>query len=420
MTPAIQNQESTDMTFESHPYWGNANASKISGNLTQIFKNMTPFPQDLPSPKGFCGLDLGEHTWVAAYLGASGKVGFRNFTGDGKRFAFVEWLKEKSGKEGISDLRDVVVCFEIGRCGVWPMRYMNNAGIPCVIMSPDVISENRRKAKNDRLDAQRLAERLRRFFHRELECSHVYVPVPDEIIEARSSERLREVIVKQKTRAAASFKSLLATYTEVPSGLDLTRVVVSRLSDCLGNPLPPNAVRTLEYHLECHRECCEKIKALDKEARLELNAARRQMASGLPLRENDRIMAKLNSLLCIGLQTSRCLARELFWKTFRNVRQVGSAVGLVDVPDSSGTVSRSGGISRCANGRLRKIAIELAWQWVRRQPGSELSRWFSRRAQMSKAMKKKSIVAVARKLVVALWKYIQFDIVPGGARLRTA
>ena len=429
MTPAIQDKILTDQSLvdkssEFSAFWGNADASEISGTLTRIFKKLMPFPQideNLPKPKAYVGIDLGERKWIVALLAPSASnPSLQTFIGDCKRHDFAKWLKEKARRLGIEDLREITVCFEVGRCGVWPMKFLNSLGVPCVIMSSDVLYEGCRKAKSDRLDARRLVERLRRFYRGEGESKHVHVPAPDEIVEARSSARLRDVAVKQRTSAIASFKSLLSTYTEVPSRLDMETVVPSGLRDCLGRPLPPKAVATLEYHLSRYKECRDKVRELDREARLESAEARRKFADGGTLPENDAVMAKLGNVVAVGPHTSRCLARELFWKKFGNVRQVGSATGLVDVPDSSGTVSRSEGISRCANGRIRKLAVELAWLWVRLQPDSEITRWFAQRVMASRAGRKTAIVAVARKLVVALWKYVEFGTVPKGARLRTA
>jgi transposase len=130
-------------------------------------------------------------------------------------------------------------------------------------------------------------------------------------------------------------------------------------------------------------------------------------------------VARLASLRGIGQVGARALALQLYWRHFYNRRQVGACVGLVGVPHDSGTMRCDQGISKAGDPRLRALLVELAWLWLRYQPGSAISQWFVRRTQgAGKRCKRIMIVAVARKLAIALWKYLQYGVIPEGARMK--
>ena len=146
--------------------------------------------------------------------------------------------------------------------------------------------------------------------------------------------------------------------------------------------------------------------------------ARKARKDGAPLRMTDSMLGRLTTLKGVGPRTAWVLVHELFHKDFANTRQVGCATGLVAIPRSSGSSDRCAGISRRSNNRLRATLVELAWLWLRYQPGSALSRWFGERTEdgvSSRRMRKVAIVAVARKLAVALWKFLGRGELPEGA-----
>jgi transposase len=129
---------------------------------------------------------------------------------------------------------------------------------------------------------------------------------------------------------------------------------------------------------------------------------------------------RLEQLKSIGPKTSRVLSAEVFaWRVFRNGKQVGGMSGLTPTPSQSGDVNREQGISKAGNRRVRRVMIELAWLWLRWQPGSALSQWFNHRfAWGGKRMRRVGIVALARKLLIALWRYVEWGVVPEGAVLK--
>ena len=131
-------------------------------------------------------------------------------------------------------------------------------------------------------------------------------------------------------------------------------------------------------------------------------------------------MRALMRLYAVGVDTTWLLHREIFgWREIANRRQLGALAGLTGTPYSSGDSQREQGISKAGSRRVRTAAVELAWRWLRLQPGSELTQWFVRRfAGGAKRTRRIGIVALARKLLVALWRYVQFGVIPAGARLK--
>ncbi len=419
MTTAIQNLNQTATSAFPPAIPTNGNAEAISDNITRIFKKMLPFPANLRKPSIIISVDMGEASWhVGILTGASHS--HKRLEGGDKRRLLLSEIAGAMARHGVVSREDVMACYEVGRNGVWPREFLVMNGIPCVVLSPDVIAAPGRTPKSDRLDARRLGERLARFYNGELSCDKVYMPVPEEIRDARVSERLREELVKDRTRYAGRFKSLLALHTEVPAGLDIGRAAPSALLDCLGRPLPPGVVDALEFLRSQWLALDGKVKALEKAGEQADRAVVREMKAGRPVPEDDRRRVELMRLKGVGHTTARVLSRELLWKDFRSARQVGSATGLVDVPYSSGRVSKSAGISRRASGRIRGTLVEFAWTWVRRQPYSDITQWFMRRTMTGtvRSAKKAAIVAVARRLAVALWRWVEKGQAPCGAILK--
>ena len=241
--------------------------------------------------------------------------------------------------------------------------------------------------------------------------SPIYVPSP-EAEDERRLNRERERLVNERKQHHSRIQGLLKLHgTDFSGSVGLLRLTT--LVDWAGNPLPPRLSRELEREQQRWRLIDEQLKAVDRE----INAARRQGSS--PICEKAR---RLESLKGIGHVGSWSLSCELFgWRAFANRRQVGAASGLVSVPYSTGGSHRDQGISKAGPGRLRALLIELAWGWLRFQPTSDLARWYEKRyAKQGKRMRRIGIVALARRLSIALWRYVEFGEVPAGALLKTA
>jgi transposase len=307
----------------------------------------------------------------------------------------------------------VVCCYEAGYDGFWLHRLLRANGIENQVMDPASLPVNRRarRAKTDRIDLAALLRALMAWHRGERQvCRMVRVPSPEQEDRRRCS-RERERLVKERVQHIARIKGLLMTQgirdfqpTRRDWGDRLERL---RTGD--GRELPP-ALRA-EVERECRRlwQVNEMIGAVARER----DAAR--VAD-----ERDRI-EMLTRLVGVGEVSAGVLADEVFHRDFANRREVAGYVGLGSSPYNSGAVQRDQGISRAGNPRARRVAIELAWFWLRYQPESRLSRWFHERVGTTRGrFKRIMIVALARKLIVALWRYLTTGLIPEGALARTA
>jgi transposase len=218
------------------------------------------------------------------------------------------------------------------------------------------------------------------------------------------------------------FKSILSLAGE-DTDAAIGTVDVKSLRDALGRPLDTETLATLADLQRFYREADRIVKECDQLMKRHVEQIRRKAKEATPLSRRESMLLRLTRMKSIGFRTAWLLVHELFWKQFANVRGVGSASGLAAVPFSSGLTDKCAGISRRSNGRLRASLVELAWLWVRHQPGSALTHWFRERTDAGisrRRMKKVAIVAVARKLAVALWKFLERDEAIEGARLKTA
>ena len=410
MTPAIQKTEDIHAQSEKE-------AQAQSLNLTHIFKKMKPFPEKMDRPLVTVAIDLAAYSWQAAIV--SGKKIFTpKFQELGKPQALLNAIHEKMRYFGVSDTRDVVACYEIGRDGLWIAEFLEANGIACVILSPDVLSGNGREVKTDRLDARRLSVRLANFFNGELECDHVHLRPSHAVQAGRAVSRGRAEAVEIRTQFSHLFKSILTRHMELPRRLKVRNVDVDTLRDALGRPLPPEEVEELRLYQEHYLRMDRDVAAADSLMRARALAARKAARDGGETSREDAMIGKLVRLRGVGFRISWVLVHELFYKSFGNTRQVGCATGLAAIPRASGSTDRCAGISRRSNHRLRAALVELAWLWLRHQPDSALTKWFLERTRAgvsARRMKKVAAVALARKLAVALWKFLEHGEVPEGA-----
>lgn len=316
-------------------------------------------------------------------------------------------------KFGLPTDTAVVSCYEAGRDGFWIARMLGRNGIENTIMDPASIEVPRRARtrKTDRIDAENLLRLLLRAKLWGESKVFSSVEVPDEQHEALMRiGRERERLVKERTGHRARIRSLAALHN-VSLG-NPARMNVDLLRDWSGELLRPEMREELRREQQRLVMVEEQIKALEQQQSSSLAAKDTPAASKA---------AKLSELKSIGLQSAWILAHECFgWRHFRNRKAVGAFAGLTGTPYDSGQTLREQGISKAGSARVRTSMIELAWQWVRYQPDSALTHWFIDnyvRAGTRRA-KRKGIVALARKLLVALWKYVEQDIVPEGAIIK--
>jgi transposase len=322
-------------------------------------------------------------------------------------------MRAKAGRCG-KPVR-VVSCYEAGLDGHWLHRWLTEQGVISHEIDPSSIEVSRRarRAKTDRIDLEKLMRVLLAYLRGEPRvCSMVHVPsVEDEDRKRRTRERER--LLKERTAHTNRIKGLLFGQG-IRDAMPLKPGFIASLDKlCTGDgrALPP---RLEEEIVREHERLClvhKQIAALEAKSRTELRTA-------APGSAEAKIM-QLIDLKSIGPVGGQELVNEVFYRSFDNRRQLGSYFGLAGTPYDSGESRREQGISKAGNRRARRMAIELAWLWLRHQPGSALSCWFRQRVGALKGrIRRITIVAMARKLMVALWQYLTIGVVPTGAVLR--
>ena len=311
----------------------------------------------------------------------------------------------------------VVILYEAGQDGFWIYRALEQLGYEAIVVDPASIPVERKKrrAKTDRLDAIRLLSCLRGWLRGERDRMHaVRVPTP-EAEQVRQLVRERGLLKKEICQHCDRMRKLLRTvgcWAQI--GAMFSQQLERGEIKCHDGVALPQCLRQ-----RLMRECARLVVAQQQLKELEESLLEQLPAT---TREAVATLAKLRGIGQVGAYR---LVLELFWRRFDNARQVGSCVGLVPQPYDSGESRVDQGISRQGNNRVRALLIEMAWMWLRHQPGSALAQWFMRRTatgstdrSAGKRGKRVAIVAVARKLVIALWRYLKDGVVPDGAELK--
>lgn len=311
----------------------------------------------------------------------------------------------------------VVSCYEAGFDGFWLDRWLAGHGIENRVLDPSSIEMPRRarQAKTDRLDLERLMRVLIRHDGGEPRvCSVVRPPSPEQE-DARRLSRERERLLGERTAHVNRIKGLLhgqGVRDVEPRRKDF-REQLARARTGDGRALPARLVA------EIMREHVRLVLIAGQLAEVEGEMKRAREAAVPDSRAGQ--VNRMMDLKGFGPVGGETLANEVFWRDFKNRRQVGGYFGLAGTPFASGQSSREQGIAKSGNARARTLAIELSWLWVRYQPDSALSRWFKQRVGDQKGrIKRIAIVALARKLMVALWRFLTQGLVPEGAIVRAA
>ena len=360
----------------------------------------------------FLAFELSAKKWKVGTTNGIGQKPRERSIDAGDLEELLKEIAEAKARFGLpADIR-VVSCYEAGRDGFWLDRWLRKQKIENVVIDPASVHVDRRKrkAKTDRLDLGKLLRTLIRWYDGEPKMwSVVQVPsVEDE--DDRQLHRELQSLKKEQTRHVNRIKSLL-----VSQGVKvaLRKNFVELLKRCRlwdGSPLPEHLVGRLEREYQRLEIVRQQI--------LQLEAERRE-ALKTSTDENVEKVRQMKRLHGIGINSSWLFVMEFFgWREFENRRQVGSLAGLTPTPHESGAMSRELGIDKAGNPRIRAMAIEIAWSWLRFQPQSELSLWFERRfGSGGKRARKIGIVALARRLLVALWRFVDQGVVPAGAVL---
>ena len=360
-------------------------------------------------------MELGESGWLLGFASESGQKPLRRKVDSRDGQAILDQIAWAKRELGLADDAPVASCYEAGRDGFWLHRFLVAQGIDNLVVDSASIEVNRRKrrAKSDRIDLVALLDLLAR--HRAGSVKPVWsvVHVPSEEDEDRRHlGRELRLLKKDRTRMSNRIKGLLANHgVMVDLGGDLRKRIDSlRCWD--GAALPPGLRARLGRYVEDYDYLTGRIRGLEAERRRML---REEEAPVL-----DQVR-QLYTLRAVGINTAWTCSTEFFsWRQFANGKQVGGASGLAPTPHDSGKTQREQGIGKAGSRWIRGIAIEFAWGWLRYQPQSALSRWYQKRfGQGSTRVRKIGIVALARKLLVALWRFLETGVIPEGAALKT-
>jgi transposase len=308
-----------------------------------------------------------------------------------------------------------VVSYEAGQDAFWICRALQAQHVECYVVDPASIpvERHKRRAKTDRLDVIKLVINLRAWLRGERDRMHVvHAPSPQDEA-SRQLIRDRGQLQKEVLQHCDRMRKLLATlgcWDEVDHKAFAGRLARNEVKCHDGTPLPPELRERLLRECERLALAAEQLAALEKTRQASVPAAARRRSDDL---------ARLKGIGEVG--ASR-LALELFWRDFSNRRQVGACIGLVPQPYDSGESQVDQGISRQGNRRVRALLVEMAWTWLRYQPDSALTRWFNQRTLgtgPNRRARRIAIVAVARRLAIALWRYLKHGVIPEGAQMKS-
>lgn len=358
--------------------------------------------------------ELGWHEWKLAFTIGHGQPARLRTIGARNLAALQREIAKAKQRFGLPADAAVVSCYEAGRDGFWLHRYLEAAGVGNVVVDSSSIEVNRRRrrAKSDRLDASKLVSMLLRYHGGETKVwSVVKVPSVANEDQRRLHRELRQ-LKDERTGHINRIKGLLASQGLHLSTVNATfaeRLTALRLWDGteLGVDLRAELLREFERWQLIDRQ----IKTVEQERR------QRVRSDDTPDVDKVRALLKLSG---VGFNGAWLLVKELFgWRQIKNRKQLGALVGLTPTPYQSGSSAREQGISKAGNRQLRQMMVELAWCWVRWQPESELSQWFYARFGVGggRRSRKVGIVALARKLLIALWRYLEHGEIPKGAKL---
>ena len=358
--------------------------------------------------------ELGESSWLLGFSTGMGSHVWRRKVASRDRLEVLRAIELARDHFGLSEDVRVVSCYEAGRDGFWLHRFLEAQGVENRVIDSASIEVNRRRrrAKTDRLDVIGLVDLLARHVagSHKPPFSVVTVPSVDDE-DLRHLGRELKLLKKDRTRISNRIKGLLANQGLVLESRQAMAKQIAALRTWDGEPLPRFLRDRLLRYAADYEQLTDRIDAVDRERK----ALLRDASCGASLQK----VKQLARLKGVGLETAWCYGTEFFgWRRFRNRKQVGSLSGLTPTPHASGDEERERGIGKDGSRWVRGVAIEGAWMWLRFQPESELSLWYQARfGGGSKRMRKIGIVALARKLLIALWRYVEFDELPRGAVL---
>jgi transposase len=363
-----------------------------------------------PQPSLYVSFELGWSQWKLAFATCPGdKARLRTIGARQLEFLQQEFAKAKK-RFGLAEDAPILSCYEAGRDGFWLHRWLTAQGVHNVVVDSSSIEMPRRgrRAKNDRLDATKLVSMLLRYHGGEQKLWRV-VHVPG--VEDEDRRQLHRDLLELKAERGQHSNRMQGLLAAVGLAVEVGPKFLQQLAELRtwdGQPLPAGLQQRLQREFARWQFVDRQIKELEKER------ASKIRTEANPSTERVR---QLLGLCGIGTNSAWLYVMEFFgWRRLRNRREVASLAGLTPTPYQSGDSDHEQGISKAGNRRLRSMAIEIAWCWLRYQPDSALSKWYRQRYGGGKSrLRRIGIVALARKLLVALWRYVEKGEVPAGA-----
>jgi len=366
-----------------------------------------------PAPTLYLAFELGNRDWKLGFTTAFGQPPRERTVAAGDLGALAAELTQAKRRFALPAEAAVLSCYEAGRDGFWLHRALTAWGVMNLVVDSSSIevSRRQRRAKSDRLDVRKLLMMLLRYASGEQRVWHVvHVPTP----EAEDRRQLhRELLTTKRDRARVTnrIKGLLASQGVRLATLARFGGALPGVCSWEGAPLPPALRARLEREWQKVLQLTKQIRALEAERRELLRAGTEPAV---------RQVRQLLALQAIGVESAWLYVMEFFsWRQFANRREVGALAGLTPTPYQSGDQNREQGITRAGNRLVRMMAIEIAWAWLRYQPDSALARWYEARfGHGGSRVRRIGIVALARRLLIELWRYLETGVVPEGAVLK--
>ncbi|MCO5062111.1 MAG: IS110 family transposase [Kiritimatiellae bacterium] len=360
----------------------------------------------------YMAMELGNRTWKLAFCTGEQNPRQVNVMA-GETASLLRAISQAKTKFALPPDTPVKSCYEAGRDGFWIHRFLETNGVNNLVVDASSIEVNRkmRRVKTDRLDADHLVRMLMRYWRGEKTVWGVArVPTVDQ----EDERRLQREMIRLKRERARHYhriKALLCLHgLRFGRGWKHFEKFIEKVRQWDGSCLPERLLAELSREYRRIQLLDEQIEGLEKSQAERLKC---------PVTTAQKKAAKLNRLRGVGPVSSTLLSGELFaWRHFNNRRELGALSGLTASPYASGQYNHNQGISKAGNRWIRALMIEAAWNWLQYQPQSALSEWYRTRFGFgNKRQRKIGIVALARKLLVALWKYVERDELPAGAIL---
>ncbi|MGB8113181.1 MAG: IS110 family transposase [Candidatus Sulfotelmatobacter sp.] len=364
-------------------------------------------------------LELSKTSWVCAFAapGDSQAIVHKIKAGDVDRLIGILNSSKAKAEHRLGRPLHIVLCYEVGYDGFWLARFLIARGIRTIVFDPAsfLMPRRGRRAKTDRIDAEGMTRTLRTWLSGDREVARdVQIPSVEQE-DAKRIERERKNLIEKRTSIVGRIKGLLALHGIWLTGKRIGKGLRERLDTMRtgdGRPLAPFLRRDIERmlrHYDFVSQQIEEVVADRKKALADRNGR-------FPQAEKVQLLATLGA---VGETTATVLVAEVYHRSFETRRHVASFIGLAPSPYNSGDTDRDRGISKAGTKLARQTLVELAWFWLRYQPNSKLSLWWHERfGNMGMRGRKVGIVALARKLAIALWRFVEQGVVPEGATLK--